>query len=296
MNNKTRRHDLIKLVAFETIRLELPKQLNHLHGYWSAHQLSLNTDTRPGRRKIATGFQALGPDPAKDNVNCFVILISTFIMSLPNIDELPTDEAIHDGLRAAGQAWGLRGKPLEDSVQLGRSRFREIMRRFIETGSGNQTAPHETESCYWICDNSTGVLGEYHRLGSEPLLPEQYPQEVDLVVDEARGALVGCRATVMLTDTTSRERIGLWLALTKSGASFGYQDIRERVAPGTIASDDMPRKYKMYGQRLCEKLTGLTVISEGRSKRYSVAPEAWKWTWILNTPEVECSVLLNPKR
>jgi len=296
MNNDTRRHDLIKLVAFETIRLELPERLNYLHGYWSAYQLSLNTDTRPGRRKIATGFQAIGPDPANDSVNCFVILISSFIMSLPNIDELPTDEAIHDGLRAAGHAWGLRGKHLEDSVQLGSSRFREIMRRFLTTGSEKALVLNEAKQCYWICDNSSGVPGERRRLGSEYLRPEHYPQDVDLVVDEPRGALVGCKATVMLTDTTSRERIGLWLALTNSGSSFGHKDVRECVAPGTITSDDMPRKYKMHGQRLCEKLTGLTVIPEGRNKRYSIAPDVWAWAWILETPEVECSTLLNPDR
>jgi len=140
------------------------------------------------------------------------------------------------------------------------------------------------------------VPGERRRLGSEYLRPEHYPQDVDLVVDEPRGALVGCKATVMLTDTTSRERIGLWLALTNSGSSFGHKDVRECVAPGTITSDDMPRKYNMHGQRLCEKLTGLTVIPEGRNKRYSIAPDVWAWAWILETPEVECSTLLNPDR
>lgn len=286
------RDKLLWAVLRETVRHECPHELPFLHGIWHAWRSRDIPGGQPDHQSI-DGIPALGENDEECTIVNFLLIMSSFIGSLPALDAAPSKHALEDGLRAAGAIWGLRGKDLEDAVAMGTSRFIQVMHQMM----GSLASTSMTESArYWMLKYDGGIPNQPLLIGSEQPNPQGYPKNVDLIVDEPRGALIGSRATIMLTQVTSRERIGLWLALAKSGASFGHEDILERVAPGTVASEDMPRKYKMFGQRLCEKLTGLAVISEGRNKRYSIAPDAWTWAWILESPEVECSLLLHPDR
>ncbi len=276
----------------ETVQHECPHELPFIEGIWHAWQSRDISSRHPNDQSI-DGLAALSENEDECTVVNFLLIMSSFIGSLTTLEAVPSRDALEDGLRAAGAKWGLRGKDLEESVAMGSSRFIQVMNQML--GSLSSTSMQESTR-YWMLRYDGGIPERPLLVGSEQPSPHDYPEGVDLIVDEPRGALVGRNSTVMLAETKSRERIGLWIALTKSGASFGHADIRERVAPGTVASEDMSRKYKMFGQRLCEKLTGLTIIPEGRNKRYSIAPDAWTWAWILDNPELECSMLLNPDR